>query len=36
MAIESKDIKLSIITGIVFSIATLVLIQATKGIGGKG
>lgn len=35
MAIEAKDVRIAIITGVVFSIATLALIQATKGIERK-
>lgn len=35
MAVTKADVKIAIITGFVFSIATLVLIQATKRIERK-
>lgn len=36
MAVTKTDVKIALITGVVFSIATLVIIQATKGIERRG
>ncbi len=36
MAVESKDVKIAVISGLVLSVAILVIRAATKGIERKG